>query len=275
VNELVRVSIAQKRKISEGDKMAGRHGNKGVISRILPIEDMPFLPDGTSVDIILNPIGVPSRMNLGQVLETHLGWAASKLGFRVATPVFDGAREEEIKDLLVQAGLPEDGKVDLYDGRTGEKFDRPVTVGVIYMLKLAHLVEDKIHARSTGPYSLVTQQPLGGKAQFGGQRFGEMEVWALYAYGAAYTLQEMLTVKSDDTVGRVKTYEAIVKGDEITGAGVPESFKVLVKELRSLGLSIDVINEDEQTVEFAEDNSRDLLSNLDRINLSGYEKTAD
>jgi DNA-directed RNA polymerase subunit beta len=275
VNEMVRVSIAQKRKISEGDKMAGRHGNKGVISRILPMEDMPFLPDGTSVDIILNPIGVPSRMNLGQVLETHLGWAASKLGFRVATPVFDGAREDEIKDLLTAAGLPEDGKVDLYDGRTGEKFDRPVTVGVIYMLKLAHLVEDKIHARSTGPYSLVTQQPLGGKAQFGGQRFGEMEVWALYAYGAAYTLQEMLTVKSDDTVGRVKTYEAIVKGDEITGAGVPESFKVLVKELRSLGLSIDVINEDEQTVEFAEDNSRDLLSNLDRINLSGYEKTAD
>ena len=275
VNEMVRVSIAQKRKISEGDKMAGRHGNKGVISRILPIEDMPFLPDGTSVDIILNPIGVPSRMNLGQILETHLGWAASKLGFRVATPVFDGAREDEIKDLLTEAGLPEDDKVDLYDGRTGEKFDRPVTVGVIYMLKLAHLVEDKIHARSTGPYSLVTQQPLGGKAQFGGQRFGEMEVWALYAYGAAYTLQEMLTVKSDDTVGRVKTYEAIVKGDEITGAGVPESFKVLVKELRSLGLSIDVINEDEQTVEFAEDNSRDLLSNLDRINLSGYEKTAD
>ena len=275
VNEMVRVSIAQKRKISEGDKMAGRHGNKGVISRILPIEDMPYLPDGTSVDIILNPIGVPSRMNLGQVLETHLGWAASKLGFRVATPVFDGAREEEIRNLLVEAGLPEDGKVDLYDGRTGEKFDRPVTVGVIYMLKLAHLVEDKIHARSTGPYSLVTQQPLGGKAQFGGQRFGEMEVWALYAYGAAYTLQEMLTVKSDDTVGRVKTYEAIVKGDEITGAGVPESFKVLVKELRSLGLSIDVINEDEQTVEFAEDTSRDLLSNLDRINLSGYEKTVD
>jgi DNA-directed RNA polymerase subunit beta len=275
VNEMVRVSIAQKRKISEGDKMAGRHGNKGVISRILPIEDMPFLPDGTSVDIILNPIGVPSRMNLGQVLETHLGWAAAKLGFRVATPVFDGAREEEIRDLLVEAGLPEDGKVDLYDGRSGEKFDRPVTVGVIYMLKLAHLVEDKIHARSTGPYSLVTQQPLGGKAQFGGQRFGEMEVWALYAYGAAYTLQEMLTVKSDDTVGRVKTYEAIVKGDEITGAGVPESFKVLVKELRSLGLSIDVINENEQTVEFAEDTSRDLLSNLDRINLSGYEKTVD
>ncbi len=275
VNEMVRVSIAQKRKISEGDKMAGRHGNKGVISRILPLEDMPYLPDGTPVDIILNPIGVPSRMNLGQVLETHLGWAASRLGFRVATPVFDGAREEEIRAALVEAGLPEDGKVDLYDGRTGEKFDRPVTVGIIYMLKLAHLVEDKIHARSTGPYSLVTQQPLGGKAQFGGQRFGEMEVWALYAYGAAYTLQEMLTVKSDDTVGRVKTYEAIVKGDEIQGAGVPESFKVLVKELRSLGLSIDVINENEETVDFTEDTSRDLLSNLDRINLSGFERTSD
>jgi DNA-directed RNA polymerase subunit beta len=275
VNEMVRVSIAQKRKISEGDKMAGRHGNKGVISRILPVEDMPFLPDGQSVDIILNPIGVPSRMNLGQVLETHLGWAAERLGFRVATPVFDGAREAEIRRLLKEAGLPEDGKVDLYDGRTGEKFDRPVTVGMIYMLKLAHLVEDKIHARSTGPYSLVTQQPLGGKAQFGGQRFGEMEVWALEAYGAAYTLQEMLTVKSDDVVGRVKTYEAIVKGDEIVEAGVPESFKVLVKELRSLGLSIDVINEDEQTVEFTEDNSRDLLSNIDRINLSGFERTED
>jgi DNA-directed RNA polymerase subunit beta len=234
---------------------------------------MPFLPDGQSVDIILNPIGVPSRMNLGQVLETHLGWAAQRLGFKVATPVFDGAKEEEIRQALIEAGLPEDGKVDLYDGRTGEKFDRPVTVGIIYMLKLAHLVEDKIHARSTGPYSLVTQQPLGGKAQFGGQRFGEMEVWALEAYGAAHILQEMLTVKSDDVVGRVKTYEAIVKGDEIVEAGVPESFKVLVKELRSLGLSIEVINEDEQTVEFTEDTSRDLLSNLDRINLSGFERT--
>jgi DNA-directed RNA polymerase subunit beta len=273
VNQMVRVAIAQKRKVSEGDKMAGRHGNKGVVSRILPIEDMPYLPDGQSVDIILNPIGVPSRMNLGQVLETHLGWAAQRLGFRVATPVFDGAKEEEIRDALREAGLPEDGKVDLYDGRTGEKFDRPVTVGIIYMLKLAHLVEDKIHARSTGPYSLVTQQPLGGKAQFGGQRFGEMEVWALEAYGAAYTLQEMLTVKSDDVVGRVKTYEAIVKGDEIGEAGVPESFKVLVKELRSLGLSIDVINENEETVDFTEDTSRDLLSNLDRINLSGFERT--
>src|SRR5688500_5788440 len=275
VNEMVRVSIAQKRKISEGDKMAGRHGNKGVISRILPMEDMPFLPDGQSVDIILNPIGVPSRMNLGQVLETHLGWAAQRLGYKVATPVFDGAKEEEIRQALVEAGLPEDGKVDLYDGRTGEKFDRPVTVGIIYMLKLAHLVEDKIHARSTGPYSLVTQQPLGGKAQFGGQRFGEMEVWALEAYGAAHILQEMLTVKSDDVVGRVKTYEAIVKGEEIVEAGVPESFKVLVKELRSLGLSIEVINEDEQTVDFSEDTSRDLLSNLDRINLSGFERTVD
>jgi len=246
-----------------------------VISRILPIEDMPYLPDGQSVDIILNPIGVPSRMNLGQVLETHLGWAAERLGYKVATPVFDGAKEEEIRATLAEAGLPEDGKVDLYDGRTGEKFDRAVTVGIIYMLKLAHLVEDKIHARSTGPYSLVTQQPLGGKAQFGGQRFGEMEVWALEAYGAAHILQEMLTVKSDDVVGRVKTYEAIVKGEEIDEAGVPESFKVLVKELRSLGLSIDVINEDEQTVDFAEDNSRDLLNNLDRINLSGFERTSD
>ncbi|MBA2755041.1 MAG: DNA-directed RNA polymerase subunit beta, partial [Chloroflexia bacterium] len=275
VNEKVQVSIAQKRKISEGDKMAGRHGNKGVISRILPMEDMPFLPDGTPVDIILNPIGVPSRMNIGQVLETHLGWAAQALGYRVATPVFDGASEAEIRDALREAGLPEDGKVDLYDGRTGEKFDRPVTVGVIYMLKLAHLVEDKIHARSTGPYSLVTQQPLGGKAQFGGQRFGEMEVWALEAYGAAHILQEMLTVKSDDIIGRVKTYEAIVKGEEISEAGVPESFKVLVKELRSLGLSIDVINEDEQTVEFAEDMSRDLTTNLDRINLQGFERGGD
>ena len=223
VNEMVRVSIAQKRKISEGDKMAGRHGNKGVISRILPIEDMPFLPDGTPVDIILNPIGVPSRMNLGQVLETHLGWAASaaRLQGRDAG-LRRRAAKRRFAELLIEAGLPEDGKVDLYDGRTGEKFDRPVTVGIIYMLKLAHLVEDKIHARSTGPYSLVTQQPLGGKAQFGGQRFGEMEVWALEAYGAAHTLQEMLTVKSDDVVGRVKTYEAIVKGEEIVEAGVPE-----------------------------------------------------
>ena len=275
VNQSVRVMIAQKRKISEGDKMAGRHGNKGVISRILPIEDMPYLPDGTPVDIILNPIGVPSRMNLGQILETHLGWAASTMGYKVATPVFDGAEEVDIREALREAGLPEDGKVDLYDGRTGEKFDRPVTVGITYMLKLAHLVEDKIHARSTGPYSLVTQQPLGGKAQFGGQRFGEMEVWALEAYGAAHILQEMLTVKSDDIVGRVKTYESIVKGEPIGEAGVPESFKVLVKELRSLGLSIDVINEDDQTVDINEESSRDLLTNLDRINLSGFEKGAE
>ncbi len=274
VNEMVRVSIAQKRKISVGDKMAGRHGNKGVISRIIPTEDMPFLPDGQPVDIILNPIGVPSRMNIGQVLETHLGWAAQRLGFKVATPVFDGAHEDEIRDALREAGLPEDGKVDLYDGRDGEKFDRPVTVGVIYMLKLHHLVEDKIHARSTGPYSLVTQQPLGGKAQFGGQRFGEMEVWALEAYGAAHILQEMLTVKSDDIVGRVKTYEAIVKGEEINEAGVPESFKVLVKELRSLGLSIDVINENDEVIEFSED-TRDLMTKIDRINLSGFERGAE
>jgi len=274
VNEMVRVLIAQKRKISEGDKMAGRHGNKGVVSRIVPIEDMPYLPDGTPVDIILNPIGVPSRMNLGQILETHLGWAAHELGIRVASPVFDGAKEDEVRELLRQAGLPEDGKVELYDGRTGEKFDRPVTVGVIYMMKLVHLVEDKIHARSTGPYSLVTQQPLGGKAQFGGQRFGEMEVWALEAYGAAHTLQEMLTVKSDDVVGRVKTYEAIVKGEPIVEAGVPESFKVLVKELRSLGLSVEVLNEDEEPVEFSEDGGRERGASLG-INLSGFERTED
>src|SRR5207249_3367370 len=234
VNKLVRVSIAQKRKISEGDKMAGRHGNKGVVSRILPIEDMPFLPDGRPVDIILNPIGVPSRMNVGQILETHLGWAAAALGVKFATPVFDGATEDEIRDQLRKAGLPEEGKIRLRDGRTGEEFDQPVTVGYIYMLKLIHLVEDKIHARSTGPYSLITQQPLGGKAQFGGQRFGEMEVWALEAYGAAHVLQEILTVKSDDIVGRVKAYEAIVKGDNTLEAGIPESFRVLVKELEGL-----------------------------------------
>ncbi|MHB8917855.1 MAG: DNA-directed RNA polymerase subunit beta, partial [Desulfocucumaceae bacterium] len=235
VNHLVRVYIAQKRKISEGDKMAGRHGNKGVIARILPEEDMPFLPDGTPIEIVLNPLGVPSRMNLGQVLESHLGWAANALGYYVATPVFNGALEGDILDALKEASLPVNGKITLYDGRTGEPFDNPITVGYVYMLKLAHLVDDKIHARSTGPYSLVTQQPLGGKAQFGGQRFGEMEVWALYAYGAAYTLQEILTVKSDDVVGRVKTYEAIVKGENVPEPGVPESFKVLIKELQSLG----------------------------------------
>jgi DNA-directed RNA polymerase subunit beta len=252
VNQLVRTYVAQKRKISEGDKVAGRHGNKGVISRILPEEDMPFLPDGTPVDIILNPLGVPSRMNLGQVLETHLGWAAHTMGLMVATPVFDGASEDDVWDMLKKAGLPESGKSVLFDGRTGEPFDNEVTVGYIYILKLAHLVDDKIHARSTGPYSLVTQQPLGGKAQFGGQRFGEMEVWALEAYGAAYTLQELLTVKSDDVVGRVKTYEAIVKGENIPEPGVPESFKVLIKELQSLGLDVKVLSENNEEIEIRE-----------------------
>lgn len=252
VNQLVRVYIAQKRKISEGDKMAGRHGNKGVIARILPEEDMPFLPDGTPIEIVLNPLGVPSRMNIGQVLETHLGWAAHALGIHVATPVFNGALEEDILEQLEKAGLPTNGKITLFDGRTGEPFDNPVTVGYVYMLKLAHLVDDKIHARSTGPYSLVTQQPLGGKAQFGGQRFGEMEVWALEAYGAGYTLQEILTVKSDDVVGRVKTYEAIVKGENVPEPGVPESFKVLIKELQSLGLAVKVLSEDDREIEIKE-----------------------
>ena len=252
VNQVIRCYIAQKRKISVGDKMSGRHGNKGVISRILPEEDMPFLPDGTPVDIVLNPLGVPSRMNLGQVLEVHLGMAAKALGWKVATPVFDGAADTEIEDLLEEAGLSRDGKTVVYDGRTGQPFDHPITVGVMYMLKLHHLVDDKIHARSTGPYSLVTQQPLGGKAQFGGQRFGEMEVWALEAYGAAYTLQEMLTVKSDDVVGRVKTYEAIVKGENIPEPGVPESFKVLIKELQSLGLDVRLYSEDNKELELKE-----------------------
>ena len=249
VNMVVRCYIAQKRKISVGDKMAGRHGNKGVVSRILPSEDMPFLPDGRPLDIVLNPLGVPSRMNIGQVLEVHLGMAAAALGMKVMTPVFDGAHEQDIQEMLEQAGKRRDGKTILYDGRTGEAFDNPVTVGYMYFLKLHHLVDDKIHARSTGPYSLVTQQPLGGKAQFGGQRFGEMEVWALEAYGAAYTLQEILTVKSDDVVGRVKTYEAIVKGQNVPKSGVPESFKVLVKELQSLGLDIKVLNKDKQEID--------------------------
>jgi DNA-directed RNA polymerase subunit beta len=270
VNHLVRVAIAQKRKIGAGDKMAGRHGNKGVISRVLPIEDMPFLPDGTPVDIILNPLGVPHRMNIGQIMETHLGWAAEALGMKVASPVFDGAPEDKIEDLLERAGLPREGKITLFDGRTGEPFDAPITVGYIYMLKLAHLVEDKVHARSTGPYSLITQQPLGGKAQFGGQRFGEMEVWALEAYGAANILQEILTVKSDDVTGRVKTYEAIVKGDPIVEPGVPESFKVLVKELQSLGINVEVLNEDEQRIQFVEDAGTDVMPELG-INISGYE----
>ncbi len=249
VNQLVRVYIAQKRKISEGDKMAGRHGNKGVISRILPEEDMPFLEDGTPVEIVLNPLGVPSRMNIGQILECHLGWAAKALGFNVATPVFDGANEEDIFSKLREAGLPDSGKTTLYDGRTGEPFDHEITVGYVYMLKLAHLVDDKIHARSIGPYSLVTQQPLGGKAQFGGQRFGEMEVWALEAYGAAYTLQEIITVKSDDVVGRLKTYESIVKGDNIPEPGVPEGFKVLIKELQSLALDIRILSGNDQEIQ--------------------------
>ncbi len=248
VNQLVRVYIAQKRKISEGDKMAGRHGNKGVISRILPEEDMPFLEDGTPVQIVLNPLGVPSRMNIGQILECHMGWAAKALGMNIATPVFDGADEEDIFTKLREAGLPANGKAVLYDGRTGEPFDHEITVGYVYMLKLAHLVDDKIHARSIGPYSLVTQQPLGGKAQFGGQRFGEMEVWALEAYGASYTLQEILTVKSDDVVGRLKTYESIVKGDNIPEPGVPEGFKVLIKELQSLALDVRILSEDDQEI---------------------------
>jgi len=239
VVQLVKVYIAQKRKVSVGDKMAGRHGNKGIVAKIVPEEDMPFLPDGTPVEIILNPLGVPSRMNVGQILETHLGWAMKILGCRAVTPVFHGAREEEIKDYLRRAKLPEDGKIQLFDGKTGKAFDYPITVGYIYMLKLSHLVDDKIHARSIGPYSLVTQQPLAGKAQFGGQRFGEMEVWALEAYGAAYALQEMLTVKSDDVSGRSGVYEAIVKGDNLPDPGLPESFNVLVKELQSLGLYVD------------------------------------
>ena len=253
VNQVVRVYIAQKRKISVGDKMAGRHGNKGVVSRILPREDMPYLPDGTPLDIVLNPLGVPSRMNIGQVLEVHLGYAAQALGWKVATPTFNGANETTIRETLRQAGLREDGKSVMYDGRTGEKFDNDVTVGWVYFLKLHHLVDDKIHARSTGPYSLVTQQPLGGKAQFGGQRFGEMEVWALEAYGAAYTLQEILTVKSDDVTGRVRTYEAIVKGENIPQPGVPESFKVLIKELQSLCLDVRILDENGDEIELKDD----------------------
>ncbi len=270
VNKMIRVAVAQKRKISVGDKMAGRHGNKGVIAKILPVEDMPFLPDGTPVDIVLNPLGVPSRMNIGQILETHLGWAAAALGFRVSTPVFDGAKEGAIKGVLKEAGLPENGKVMLRDGRSGKGFEQTITVGYLYMMKLHHLVEDKIHARSTGPYSLITQQPLGGKAQFGGQRFGEMEVWALEAYGAAYILQELLTVKSDDVMGRVQTYEAIVKGEDIQPPGVPESFKVLIKELQSLGLSVEVLNDAEEEIRFIEDAAAYSSPDLG-INISGLE----
>ncbi|MCP3029556.1 DNA-directed RNA polymerase subunit beta [Halobacillus sp. A5] len=266
VNQLIRAYIVQKRKISEGDKMAGRHGNKGVISKILPEEDMPYLPDGTPVDIMLNPLGVPSRMNIGQVLELHLGMAARQLGIRVATPVFDGAREEDVWETLDEAGMARDAKTILYDGRTGEPFDNRISVGVMYMIKLSHMVDDKLHARSTGPYSLVTQQPLGGKAQFGGQRFGEMEVWALEAYGAAYTLQEILTVKSDDVVGRVKTYEAIVKGDNVPEPGVPESFKVLIKELQSLGMDVKILNGEDEEIEMR-DIEEDQTQESENMNL--------
>ena len=261
VNQLVKVFIAQKRKISEGDKISGRHGNKGVIAKILPEADMPFMLDGTPIEIVLNPLGVPSRMNVGQVLEVHLGWVAKTLGLRVITPIFNGAKEEEIEQSLVEAGLPKDGKAILYDGRTGRPFDQKVTVGYSYILKLAHLVDDKIHARSTGPYSLVTQQPLGGKAQFGGQRFGEMEVWALEGYGAAYNLQELLTIKSDDVLGRIKTYEAIVKGESIPVPGMPESFKVLIKELRSLGLDVQILDSQDKEVDIKED-----IDSKDEIN---------
>ena len=273
VNEMVRVFVATKRKIQVGDKMCGRHGNKGVISRVMPKEDMPYMPDGTPIQIVLNPLGVPSRMNLGQVLEVHLGLAAKKLGWHVATPVFDGANENDILDTLEEAGYSRDGKIQLRDGRTGEEFDHPVTVGYMYMLKLHHLVDEKIHARSTGPYSLVTQQPLGGKAQFGGQRFGEMEVWALEAYGASHTLQEMLTVKSDDIVGRVKTYEAIVKGENIPQPGVPESFKVLIKELQALALEIQVLDENGNEVDLEVD--EDELTKIDNIDDKSSESEDD
>ena len=266
VNMMVRVYIAQKRKLQVGDKMAGRHGNKGTVSVVIPEEDMPFMPDGTPIDIMLSPMGVPSRMNIGQVLDLHLGMAARKLGIHVASPVFDGARDEDIWSALQEAGLPGDGKTVLYDGRTGEAFDNRIAVGVMYYLKLAHMVDDKIHARSIGPYSLVTQQPLGGKAQFGGQRFGEMEVWALEAYGAAYTLQEILTYKSDDVVGRVKTYEAIVKGEPIPKPGVPESFRVLVKELQALGMDMKVLDADKNEIELRDmDDEDDDIVNVDAL----------
>jgi len=276
VNQLVRAYIAQKRKIQEGDKMAGRHGNKGVIARIMPEEDMPFLPDGTPVEVVLNPLGVPSRMNIGQALEVHLGMACKRLGIHAATPVFDGANEDDVFETVVEAGMQSNAKTVLYDGRTGDKFERDVTVGVMYMIKLAHMVDDKIHARSTGPYSLVTQQPLGGKAQFGGQRFGEMEVWALEAYGAAYTLQEILTVKSDDVVGRVKTYESIVKGENVPEPGVPESFKVLIKELQSLGMDVKILSENEEEIEMKEmDDEDDGASDKLNLNLEGAEAGAE
>ena len=265
VNKVVRCYVATKRKISVGDKMAGRHGNKGVISRILPEEDMPFLENGQPLQVMLNPLGVPSRMNVGQVLEVHLGLAAKAKGWHIATPVFDGAKEKDIIELLKECGYSESGKLRLRDGRTGEYFDNPVTVGYMYMLKLHHLVDDKIHARSIGPYSLVTQQPLGGKAQFGGQRFGEMEVWALEAYGAAYTLQEILTVKSDDIVGRVETYEAIVKGENIPEPGIPESFKVLIKEMQSLALDVKVLTADSEEIEIKDSSELDEKTGAENL----------
>ncbi|HAV43085.1 TPA: DNA-directed RNA polymerase subunit beta, partial [bacterium] len=265
VEKLVKVYVAKKRKISVGDKVAGRHGNKGVIAKILPEEDMPFLEDGTPVEIVLNPLSVPSRMNIGQILETHLAWAAHRLGIKISSPVFDGAKKDQIIEMMKRANLPPDGKVVLYDGRTGKPFDEKIAVGYIYMMKLAHLVEDKIHARSTGPYSLVTQQPLGGKAQFGGQRLGEMEVWALEAYGAAYILQELLTVKSDDIIGRVKVYEAIVKGENARSAGIPESFNVLAHELQGLALDVKVLDEERREIN---------IRKLDEIRRSGPETTS-
>ena len=265
VNMMVRVYIAQKRKIQVGDKMAGRHGNKGTVSVVVPEEDMPYMPDGTPIDILLSPMGVPSRMNIGQVLELHLGFAAKKLGIHVASPVFDGASDDEIEAALREAGLPQDGKSVVYDGRTGEAFDKRVGVGVMHYMKLAHMVDDKIHARSIGPYSLVTQQPLGGKAQFGGQRFGEMEVWALEAYGAAYTLQEILTYKSDDVAGRVKVYESIIKGEPIPRPGVPESFRVLVKELQALGLDMQVLDNAGDEVELRQMDEDDSILPVDAL----------
>ena len=267
VNEVIRIYIGQKRKISVGDKMAGRHGNKGVVSRILPVEDMPYMEDGTPVDVVLNPLGVPSRMNFGQVLEVHLGMVARELGVKFATPVFDGATDIDIEEMLEISGRDKDGKTVLYDGRTGEKFDNRVTVGIMYMLKLHHLVDDKVHARSTGSYSLVTKQPLGGKAQFGGQKLGEMEVWALEGYGAAHTLQEMLTVKSDDVKQREKTYEAIVKGENMPEPGIPEGFRVLVKEMESLGLKIELLKDDEkiELKESIEDEESNTIKSRDEI----------
>ena len=268
VNKLVRVFIAQKRKIHVGDKMAGRHGNKGVVSNIVPVEDMPYLPDGTPIDIMLNPLGVPSRMNIGQVMELHLGMAARTLGIHIATPVFDGASDEDIWDTVKEAGMAADAKTVLYDGRTGEPFDNRISVGVMYMIKLHHMVDDKLHARSVGPYSLVTQQPLGGKAQFGGQRFGEMEVWALEAYGAANVLQEILTYKSDDVIGRTRAYEAIVKGERIPKPGLPESFRVLVKELQSLGLDMKVLDADRNVLDLRELDEDEVMTRPDNTEIT-------